>query len=208
MPAKKSPNTTQKNAGSKAPKPEPVQVAQPVEAQEASGPKYGKPGRTILINTTTDNFDNSVLTALVGYQSTTQSRNPRSFFVVFDTPANAQLALESLSGNSLVSRIKFLKYRVFFHINGLTDSSDYDLVKQDIISYIESHTGSSVLFFKLYRNNNKYIGLGDLTVDTCECMQLLLSREQSGLKNWNTGSYSGTFYHFRRSLNEKEQERT
>jgi hypothetical protein len=53
-----------------------------------------------------------------------------------------------------------------------------------------------VLFYKLYRKDNKYLGCGDMTIDTKEGLDLLMSSE--GLKSVSLEcGVTGTHYHYR-----------
>ena len=92
-------------------------------------------------------------------------------------------------------KVKFSRYQIYFKINGLTDTSDYSLVKQEISDFVEKQSGGSVLYFKLYRKGDKFLGCGDLTVDTKDAMDKLLNKD-SPIKNYTVGSYSGTFFRF------------
>ena len=205
MPAKKT-NTKSKTPQVEAPQQETKEVSVATSVKESSQePKVARPGRTLLVSFTTDSVDTKLFDTLTGYQTSATGKNVSSVFITFDTVENAQSAFNTLRSNESLRRVKYSRYPVFFHINGLSDSSDYNLVKQDLTSYVESHTGSSVLFFKLYRKENKFLGSGSLTVDTNEGMRKLLSKEQSGLKNWNTGSYNGTFYHFNKRSEGSQQ---
>lgn len=178
------------------------------ERTEQTQEKVARPGRTLLISFSSESVDNTLFNTLAGYQTSASGKSPSTVFVTFDTVLNAQVAFDTLRTNQSLCRVKYSRYPVFFHINGLTESSDYNMVKQDITTYVETKTGSSVLFFKLYRKGLKYLNSGSLTVDTNEGMRKLLSNEQYGLKNWNTGSYNGTFYHFNKraeNVDRKEQ---
>ena len=80
-------------------------------------------------------------------------------------------------------------------INGLTDTSDYNQVKQDMTTFVTDKTKSSVLYCKFYRKENKYLGCGDFTIDTMEGMNTLLLKENN-LKDYSLGKLSGTFYRY------------
>jgi hypothetical protein len=157
-----------------------------------------RPGRTLLVKPATQGvtFQNAVFEAsrLTGLQSRTESSASSSLFLTFDTVENAKNAFSSLR-NERDYRVKFSYYRVFFTITGLTDTSDYNEVKKTLVTHVETNSHASVLYFKLYRKDNKYIGCGDFTMDTMEGMNALLAKD-SNFKTFTLGSLTGTFYRY------------
>ena len=157
-----------------------------------------KIGKTLLIkllNNTT--FDESHLTDINGIINKSDLKNNSLFFLIFDTPTNALLGLKSLKNKSSNYKIKFSYYKLFFTINGLNDNSSYDDTKKGLINYIQNLTNSNVLYCKLYCKNKKYLGCGDVTLDTLDGINMLLSKD-SGLKYFTIESLSisGTFFRF------------
>jgi hypothetical protein len=153
-----------------------------------------KPGRTLLVKSLINNMDCTLFDAFIGLQSKTETKSSNSYFLTFDTVAHATLAYLTLQSDSTY-RVKYSYYRVFFTMNGLTDETDYNQVKQNLSDHVLANTKSEVLYCKFYRKDNKFLGCGDFTVDTLDSMNSLLSKE-SGLKDFTFGSYSGTFYRF------------
>ena len=77
------------------------------------------------------------------------------------------------------------------------DSTDYNTVKQSHINFIQDNTDSEVLYYKLYRNK-KYLGCGDVTIDTKEALDKLLSKDDS--KEFDLGDgLSGKFYRYQKN---------
>jgi hypothetical protein len=155
-----------------------------------------KAGRTLLVKS----VNNTKLTAsqfesLAGLQSSFETKSTNSFFLTFDTIQNAVNAFRSIRTASSDNRVKFSYYRLFFTINGLTESSDYNQVKKELFDYVSSKANTNVLYCKFYRKNDKYLGCGDFTVDTLDGINTLLSKE-GGLKEYSFGNYSGTFYRY------------
>ena len=159
-----------------------------------SKPQLVKYGRTLLfkplnnVQLTTSYFSN-----FTGVVNMAQTKTTGSYFVLFDTVENAGKALAESSSPDVL--VKYSYYRVFFTMNNLTTDSDYNKVKDSFVKYLETTTGSSVLYFKLYRKNNQYIGCGDFTLDTLEGMNVLLDKE-TGLKTYLFDNYSGKFFRY------------
>jgi hypothetical protein len=155
-----------------------------------------KAGRTLLVKSVSGNsIDTSVFDTLVGLVSKSETLSSNSYFLTFDDVTNAVNAFNNLNADTSNYKVKFSYYRVFFTISGLTDTSDYNQVKQDFVTFVGNKTKSIVLFFKLYRKNDKYLGCGDFTLDTITGMNTLLSKE-NGQKEFTLGQYSGTFYRY------------
>ena len=62
--------------------------------------------------------------------------------------------------------VRYSYYKLFFTIIGLNDNSDYNTIKKELIDHISKDTNIQVLYCKFYCKNNKYLGCGDITVDT------------------------------------------
>lgn len=220
MPAKKSTvtqkstTTEQKSVETKTTKskkveavsvPEPVkEVSQSVESDDVQKKKMvRKPGRTLLVSPSNgSSLSESTFSGLTGLSMTHSTKNG-SYFLTFDNIQNALDSFRKLRQEHPELRAKFARYQVFFTVTGLTDSSDYSTVKQELTSYVEKQAEANVLYFKLYRKGNKYLGCGDLTVDTKDSMDKLLTKEGS-LKNFTIGSLTGTFYRYNKSQNNQD----
>lgn len=164
-----------------------------------------KAGRTVLVKTISGNsIDSSVFNSLTGIISHSETKTSNSYFLTFDNTINSQNAYNKLKSDSSDYRVKFSYYRVFFTINGLTDSSEYNQVKQDISTFVTDKTNSTVLYCKLYRKDNKYIGCGDFTIDTIDGMNILLSKDV-GIKEFTIGDLSGVFYRYNSKKEKSDQ---
>lgn len=153
-------------------------------------------GRTLLVKSVSGNhLDGSVFDKFTGLVDKSETKTTNSFFLTFDSVENSLKAYNQLHSEQSLYKVKFSYYRVFFTMDGLTDSTDYNQVKQELTNYVSNNTNSSVLYCKFYRKNNKYLGCGDFTIDTLTGMSLLLSKEGT-LKEYSFGSYKGTFYRF------------
>ncbi len=236
MPAKKTTTTkkqvtsekvTKTTKQTKSPKPDEVEqkdakdVVKSSEPQEATvteketddvntnkGKKsVRKAGRTLLVKALDGKtVPESEFDSLVGLTTKSETKSTNSFFLTFDTVQNALDGFRKLRTNSQNYRVKFSYYRVFFTVTGLTDESNYNQVKSDMIKHIESVSGSTVLYCKLYQNNSKFIGCGDFTLDTLEGMNKLIAKD-SEHKNYTVGSLTGTFYRYNAKKG-KDQEQT
>lgn len=152
-----------------------------------------KAGRTLLLknpNGTTISYD-----TLEGLQHRSETKSSNSVFLTFDTVENSQSAYNKLSSEHSDVRVKFSYYRLFFTIEGMTDTTDYTAVKQELTNWVESKAFTTVLYCKFYRKDSKYLGCGDFTVDTLDGMNTLLNKD-GGLKEFSFGQYKGTFYRF------------
>ena len=151
-----------------------------------------KAGRTLLVNSTSlGSYNGSELT---GLQQATQREN--NLFLTFDTIPNAVNAFNKLRTEHRDWRVKFSYYRVFFTMVGLSNTTDYNTVKQSLTNFVSSKSGSNVLYCKFYRKDNNYLGCGDLTVDTLDGMNHLLQKD-GGCKEFSFDGLSGTFYRYR-----------
>jgi hypothetical protein len=190
------PNTKNTNTKPKTPKAKTTSVVSVPNVINSEQKKESRPGRTILLKATSNTpIDQSIFTTLDGLQSNFETKNSNSYFLTFDSVENAENAFNNLSSTADNYNVKYSYYRIFFTIEGLTDSSNYDEVKQQMIDYILSKTSSSVLYCKFYRKDKNYLGCGDLTIDTMEGMNLLLAKENNN-KDFAFGDLSGTFYRY------------
>ena len=154
-------------------------------------------GRTILARASNSyTLDQQSLVGLKScIETKTSTSSTKSQFLTFDTIENATNAFNKLNNSSQNLQVKYSYYKIFFTMTGLTDTTDYAQVKSDFMKFVETKTTGSVLFCKLYRKDDKYLGCGDLTVDTLEGMTNLISKDNSN-KEYTLGGLSGTFYRF------------
>lgn len=155
-----------------------------------------KAGRTLLIKSTNgSSIDNNLFDSMDGLLNKVETKNSNSYFLTFDTVANALKTFHKIKAESDKYYVKFSYYKVFFTIDGLNDTIDYNQVKQELTDFVNQQSPSSVLYCKFYRKGNKYLGYGDLTVDTVDVMNSLISKT-NGNKEFTFGSYKGSFYRF------------
>jgi len=178
-----------------------------VHMDDAQQKSMRKAGRTILLKTVSvKSIDSTVFDALTGLISHSETKSSGSYFLTFDNVDNSLNAFNKLKADSTDYKVKFSYYRVFFTINGLTDSSDYNQVKQDMVTFVSDKTKTSVLYCKFYRKENKFLGCGDFTIDTIDGMNTLLSKD-GGIKDYTIGQLSGTFYRYN-GKKDKSQEQS
>jgi len=171
-----------------------VNVTETAQSQDGDKQKKSvrKAGRTILVKTISGNsIDSSVFDSLTGLVSQSETKSSSSYFLTFDNVTNSVNAFRKLRTDSTDYKVKFSYYRVFFTVNGLTDSSDYNQVKQDIVTWVGDKTKSS----------------GDFTIDTIDGMNTLLAKE-GGLKEFTVGQLSGTFYRYNGKKDKSDQAET
>lgn len=165
--------------------------------EQLDGKPYTKKyGRTLLFVPSNNNVDMSVFNNLSGVLSTYKTKSG-SYFLTFDTVESSYQAFQTFKDDQSF-RVKFARYQIFFTLNGMTDTSDYNSIKQEMTSFIEKEASGQVLYFKLYRKNNKFINCGDLTVDSLDAMNKLINK-QSQLKTFTLGSLTGKFYKYNRN---------
>ena len=164
-----------------------------------------KAGRTLLVSPTNNTGKSETIFSKLTGLSTNHSTENGSFFLTFDTVQNALDSFQYLRQNHPEIRVKFARYQIFFTISGLNSSSDYSVVKQDITNFVEKEAGAIVLYFKLYRKGDKYLGCGDFTIDTKDAMDNLLKKDGS-LKNYTIGDLTGTFYRYNKTKQTQNNE--
>jgi hypothetical protein len=177
------------------------------ESKKQNRPRT-KAGRTLLVKPSNGNFDASIFEGLAGLTSKHHTEKSNSHFLIFSTAQEALAALKTIKNKSGQSaRVKFAHYRIFFKVEGLTDSSDYNTVKTahtDMINKLATDNQGGVLYYRLYRKENKFIGCGDLTVDTKDVFDKLLSAEN--LKTFTGEGFSGTHYRYKKNdTNDNQQ---
>lgn len=167
------------------------------EPQRNRSPR-SKAGCTLLVKPSTQTSYDSVFSGFEGHQSTYHTEKTNTYFVTFQTPQHALTALKSLkTSHGRDVRVKFAQYRVFFKLDGLTNETDYNTVKTAHSQLVLNGTTANVLYYRLYRKNNSYLGCGDFTVDTKQCFDNLISNE--GLKTFTLNGMSGTHYRYKRN---------
>ena len=157
---------------------------------------HKKPGKTILIKVFDDSHDEKY--NFTGLISNTETLN-KSRFLVFDTIENSKNAFSELKKNKNIL-VKYATYKLFFTIKDIDENLEYDNIKEEMLSYITNNVDSDVLYFRLYRKNNVYLGCGEMTLDTKNGMDKILDKETE-LRNFSIDSLniSGSFYRFKKS---------
>jgi hypothetical protein len=146
-----------------------------------------KPGRTLLVKPNTDNFDESVFTKMDGLsEEPHKSGKTNSWFLTFKTFESSEAAYKVLSEMDNL-RVKYALYKVYCKFENLSDNNDYNDVKHTHTNLIESEHEGKVLYYKLYRKNDKYLGCGELTVDTKKTFDYLLNTDD-GMKKVSLGN--------------------
>jgi len=157
---------------------------------------YRKAGKTLLVKPSSTNFDDTVLQQLEGLTQCTKTERSGSYFLTFDTVLNSSNALKKLNFEHSDSlRVKYAHYRVFFKIDGIDDDSDYNQVKELHINSIQQNTDAEVLYYKLYRRDEHYLGCGDITIDTKKALDSLLNNEEGGMKHYTLDNGMSGVYH-------------
>lgn len=166
--------------------------------EETRNRSVRKAGRTLLVRVQSNDFDSSMLSQMRGVSHTHHNESSNSFFLTFDTVKNSLSALRELKknhGNDV--RVKFAYYRVFFTMDGLESSTDYNTVKTQHRQLVNELSMGNVLYYKLYRKNDNYVGCGDMTVDTKELFDHLMS-DENGMKTFSLEcGLNGTHYRYR-----------
>lgn len=170
------------------------------KAQEMSGKKkfVRKAGKTLLLKEKDgSSIDETWFKSLDGLSSHYKTEKTGSYFLTFEDTGKSLDALKVLrKEHDQELMVKFAHYKVFFTMEGLSDETDYNTVKEKHIKFVQDSTNSEVLYYKLYRKKS-YLGCGDLTIDTKEALDKLLSKDEKkefDLENGNTG----VFYRFNR----------
>ena len=171
--------------------------------------RFRKAGRTLLIKPVQENFDFSTLKLddFEGLQNNSLTKSGARF-LVFDNIDNSSNCLKQLKTQSDIL-VKYAHYRLYFTINGLEDEDDYNEVKQAHIEHITKITNSDVLYYKLYKKNKeKFLGCGDLTIDTKEGMDTLLQNEENKSFSILDSKLTGQFFQYNkfRSTNRYDDE--
>jgi hypothetical protein len=167
-----------------------------------------KPGKTLLMKSRSGSTSEAVLVksteSLKGLVKQPVKTKTNSYFLCFDSVENASKAFEELdsslnSGKNKDVLVKYAHYRIFFKIEKtggkpLSNDDDYNLIKESHIKDIESNTNGKVIYWKLYKNGDSYLGCGDYTVDTLECLENQLDPERG--KTFKFGEFEGVNYKY------------
>ena len=140
--------------------------------------KGRKAGRTLLVKPQVETFTSSNVTSLEGLTSHHHTEKSNTYFLTFDTVGNAVSAYRHFRKEYKEDvRVKFAHYRVFFTLEGLTEDNEYSDVKSAHINFVQNTMDANVLYYKLYRKNDAYVGCGDMTLDTKESFDALVGKE-------------------------------
>ena len=177
-----------------------------LDLEQSNGKKkfVRKAGKTLLLKAKDgSNISENWFKSLEGLVSHNKTEKTGSYFLTFSDTEKSLDALKHFRkehDNDIM--VKFAHYRVFFTMDGLNESIDYNTVKQKHVDFVSEHTGSEVLYYKLYRNKS-YIGCGDLTIDTKEALDKLLSSDHN--KQFDLGDgHVGTFYRYSKNGKDKD----
>ena len=127
-------------------------------------------GRTLVINSPNKEYS---LKGYDGIQSTYQTEKG-AHFVIFDTIENAENALNDLKDHDI--RVKYSYYKLFVKTNDLNlENLTYDELKDKIKNKLKGLDDNlNILYFKLYKRQNKLSGSGDLVLDLKEHLDTLV----------------------------------
>ncbi len=163
-----------------------------------------KAGRTLLVKPSNTNFSTSLFDELEGLTSKHHIVKSDSHFLIFSSAKNALDALKKLKSTKN-ARVKFAQYRIFFKMDGLTDTTDYNSVKNAHTELVKK-IGGDVLYYRLYRKDNKFIGCGDMTIDTKDAFDKLVGSEENNLKQFKLDTVSGTHFRYKKNSNSNEED--
>jgi len=176
---------------------EPTEPTEQTKSTEQTKKHMSKAGRTLLVNSNNNsNISGKNFDSLEGLVNKTETKTSNSFFLTFDTVPNALNAFRKLRSDNTSYRVKFSYYRIFFTIEGLSNSNDYLDVKEKLCEYIVNKTDASVIYCKFYRKNNEFIGCGDLTVDTYSAMNKLVTTNDDNNNEYSFDLFKGKFYRY------------
>jgi len=162
-----------------------------------------RPGRTLLLKST-NTLDGENLDKLEGLQSKQFVEKSNSYFLTFSTADQSLLALKELKKQyGTTVRLKFAHYRIYFTMQGLVNETDYNTVKTIHTALVTKSVDCNVLYYRLYRKNNSYLGCGEMTVDTKEGFDSLMKTES--LKNFTLGDFTGVHYRYNKTKTTQDQ---
>ena len=144
-----------------------------------------RPGRTLVINNPDKEYS---LEGYEGIQSTFQTEKG-AHFVIFDTVSNAENALNDLKESGV--RVKYSYYKLFVKTSNLNlENVTYDDLKKKVVDKIKSiDSNIEILYFKLYKRQNKLSGSGDLVLDLKEHLDALVELKNVDLDDGSLSLY-------------------
>ena len=131
-----------------------------------------KPGRTLLVKLTDNNFNVNVLQNMTGLESSHLTEKSNSYFLTFDTTDNSLEALKMLKREHRnMVKVKFAHYRVFFTMQGLNETSDYNGIKTIHSELIQNSTKANSMCSSMRGScvyvwccTHSFIDMSDLTM--------------------------------------------
>ena len=152
-----------------------------------------KPGRTLLVKVF-DKTNLDCIDSLEGFTSKHHAVKSNSYFITFTTAEQSNNAMNQLKtqfGPSI--NVKFAQYRIYFTMKGIAPDADYGFLKSTHCDMVTTSANCNVLYYRLYRKNNTYIGCGDMTIDTKDGFDCLMNQ----FKNYTLNSeLSGIHYRY------------
>lgn len=177
-----------------------------------------KMGKTLLVSPprasdVVVNGDYFTKENLTGLEKVTEKDG--KFFLLFGDYSQAKDALIKLK-KEFNYFVKFVHYKIFFKCSQLADQTpneefEHKTFKEAMRNLVQTKTNGHVLYApRLYLtpDKSKYVGCGNITVDTKECEDSLLDRDGSlkFSKIGENGTYEVAFYRFRSNRDETDQE--
>jgi len=128
-----------------------------------------KESRTLLVNNFPENY-NPEFSGLKSYYVTKNNL----YFLVFNDLNSSTSAFNMIKESNY--NVKHAYYKLFFRFQNVDlETIKYDDLKKEITDKLMEIHNISVLYFKFYIRNNKFIGTGDFTIDWKEDMDKLLT---------------------------------
>lgn len=128
-----------------------------------------KPGKTLLIKD--ESFDISKLEQVK--KTTSVASNIK--FIEFNNTSDSVEAYNVLTKNNV--HVKFAYYRIFIKFTTNINDFEYDDIKTSLTSKLrDNYKDINILYFKLYRKSNSFIGSGELTIDDFDIFQQLIQK--------------------------------
>ena len=156
-----------------------------------------KPGKTLFIKLINNNetFDLNILDTITGLINKTNITPKKTLFLTFDSIDNSMKAYYKLYSQGYKNNyiVRYSYYKIFFTMTGLTTETVYTDTKKKLIEYINTKTDTNILYCKFYCKNNTYLGCGELTVDTLEGLNIILS---DAYKKFEFDTFTGNFYKY------------
>jgi hypothetical protein len=160
-----------------------------------------KAGRTLLVRTD-DDFDPSGYTGVQSHHQS-EKNGHTSYFLTFDNTDHSLEALRSIRKQYDQNvRVKFAYYKIYFRMEGLDESSSYEDVKTQHRDFVHTNTSGNVLYYRLYRKNDQFMGSGEMTLDTKQGFDELVSSNSNHKQYSLECGVTGTHYRYNRRSNE------